>query len=257
MKRAWWIAAPVAVALMLAASSQPYVTVYAPWQWTKQQVLADSEEFRIPVADYPEYTHSARVQVAGFQKLSPGAIAGITPLEGFDVWAVLTQWQAPTDSILAGCQMWSTDDQGTEYPLMDRVLGGVVDPRLSTFSACTPPGEEGPQLEWDMDNHPDDMNQLTLTPGEPRPESWEKLTLLSMPAGTQPEALHIGWDKPAYVSLPLPEPEEFLSEEQLASFAGAGLGAAAGSFTSDPNSDSDTSDPNSGSDTSEPDTSGE
>ena len=39
MRWTWWATAPIAVAVMFAASSQSLVDNYLPWTWSKEQVV--------------------------------------------------------------------------------------------------------------------------------------------------------------------------------------------------------------------------
>lgn len=197
-----WAGAVGAVGLMWAASAEPVVDVYLPWEWTKK---AAGENFDVPVKDYPEHRHAAEVKVAGFQKIEPGDFPEITAPEGFDMWAVLTEWSAPKESILKGCELWAIGDDGSTYPLGQWAIGM---PDLQ--EGCVPPGKEGPSLEWDIDAHPDDMTTLTLTDGSPRPKSWKKISVIVAPAGVTPKELRFGWDQPRFMTLPLPEPKPFV-----------------------------------------------
>ena len=43
MKWYWWLSAPVAAGLMLAASSQPYFSLVKPNSWSNEMVVAPGE----------------------------------------------------------------------------------------------------------------------------------------------------------------------------------------------------------------------
>lgn len=227
MKNVYWsLAAVPACALMLAASSQPLVDYYLPWEWTKEKVIPasaqegdDEASFSFPVSDYEEYSHAGTVSVKGFQLIDPADFPELVLPQRFSAWAVLTQWAAPEESILYGCRLWATADDGNKYRMSNSVLSdGMPDPNIDTAYGCTPPDASGPKLSWDQENFPDDFTKLALDPGEPRPEEYRKLTVIVVPDGVQPTQLHIGWEQPHMLTVELPEPRNFVD--------GAGDGAA-------------------------------
>ncbi|UIZ92444.1 hypothetical protein JZY91_01140 [Corynebacterium sp. CNCTC7651] len=207
MRKAWWVAAPVAVAAMLAASAQPYFSLYRPWAWTQEHVVrADSAgSFSLPLPDAGEgAAHAASVEVVGFQLLDDATEQriGVHAPDGFDAWLVMTQWSAPADAVLVGCRMWATGSDGRTYNLTDGVFAdSALVEDLSQASACTPPREGGPRI---------DPADGSVAPGDPRPEKWRKITPVAMPEGIQPTHLRFGWQEPHYVTLVLPAPADFV-----------------------------------------------
>ena len=202
MKAGQWAGAVGAVALMWAASSEPLVDIYLPWEWTRG---TDGAQFDVPLRDHPEHRHAAEVKVAGFQKIEPGDFPEITPPEGFDMWAVLTEWSAAPEAVLKDCQMWAIGDDDVTYPLAPWALA------LDDLSQpCVPPGEEGPYLEWDINLDISDPNAMVLMEGNPRPEAWKKISVIVAPAGVTPQELRFGWEEPRFMTLTLPEPKPFV-----------------------------------------------
>lgn len=205
MRKAWWVAAPVAVALMVGASMQPYFSIVRPWTWSDEELVSAGGEgsFAFPIADVEGAMYQAQVSVLEFQELNPkqqDVLEAHAP-EGFSPWLVLTEWSAPQESVLAGCRMWVTASDGREYQLVDRAfVEPVMQQDLSTANGCTLPGQGGP-LVGD--------GEIVEGFGDPRPDTWRKLTPIAMPDGVQPLKLHVGWEEPHYVTLVLPEPEPF------------------------------------------------
>lgn len=214
MRKIWWATAPVAVALMLAASSQPYFSLYKGWGYDAEQVVpASGGNFSMPANEWdvlPEMQkvdarHEAHVEVLGFQPVVDNAHTGIYPPEGFTTWVVMTQWDAPTDSILKRCEMWVTGSDGVEYHRNDLVFTGAKDPHFDSGYSCTPPREEGPYQSLDNGE---------IVVDDPRPESWKKLSPFALPDGVQPLELHIAWAAPHYATIVLPEPAVFFPPEE-------------------------------------------
>lgn len=212
----WMLGVVPAATLMLAASSQPLVDIYLPWEWTRNHDVAANTpaDFALPVPSetVPGQEHKARVEIKGFQQARLEDLPGVEIPDGSVVWVILSQWNAPEESILKGCQMWATGDDGRRYAVSNSILGGglLLDPNLDTAHACTPPDKEGPGLEWDMENYPDDPTKTMLDPGTPRPAEYKKLTLIVTPAGVTPQQWHIGWEEPQYVTMTLPQAQEFV-----------------------------------------------
>lgn len=213
MRWVWWATAPIAVAAMFAASSQSLVDNYLPWSWSKEQVIeaGSAGQFSLPATDThgnrvdtAVAVHAARVEVLGVQIVEPqevGAVGFESP-EGFDTWLVMTQWEAPADSILRGCNMWFSGSDGREYPRTDAPFSAPPMDDLSMTWNCVPPSKEGPGFSFEGN---------AVEPGLPRPEQWRKIHPVALPKGERPELLHVGWDTPDYVTLVLPEPANFLS----------------------------------------------
>ena len=145
VRKLWWVGAPVAAGLMLAASSQPYFSLVRPWTWTQEQVIEAGSpgSFDLPIADFDGARHHADIEVLGFQSVEDEIQIGLHAPEGFTIWAVLTQWNAPEESVLEGCHMWVTVSDGKEYLRKDKLFGTPIDD-FSAMHACAPPGEAGP-----------------------------------------------------------------------------------------------------------------
>lgn len=210
MRKIWWAAAPLSAGLMLAASSQPYFSLYRPWAWTQEQVVdAQGGQFSLPVAELPnpenpvevDLIHEADIKILGFQEIVHHEQIGIYPPEGFSNWLVLMEWSAPADSMLSRCSMWFTGSDGKEYHRADFVYSGDMDQNLKSVHSCTPPWEAGPQQDYYTGE---------VTTEEPRPDQWKKLIPIATPHGVRPEKLHIAWQEPHYLTIVLPEPEEFI-----------------------------------------------
>lgn len=211
MKRwAWWATAPVAVGLMLAASSQPYFSLYKGWAWTEETVIpASGGHFDFSadrweaLPDAPEVTarHTADVSIIGFQEIEHNEDLGVEPPEGFKTWLIFMQWDAPTDAVLQRCRMWATGSDGIQYNRSSLVFTGGYDVHLDDAYSCTPPREAGPKLD------PDAPDGITIE--DPRPGTWKKAAIFALPEGVKPETFHIAWNKPHYVTIELPEPEVF------------------------------------------------
>lgn len=202
-KAGTWAGAVGAVALMWAASSEPLIDVYLPWEWTRG---TDGTRFDVPVRDHPEQRRAAEVKVAGFQKIeNPADFPEITPPEGFDMWAVLTEWNAAPGAHLKDCRMWAIGDDRVTYPLAPwaSVMDDLREP-------CVPPGKEGPYLEWDLDRDITDPDAMVTVEGNPRPENWKKISVIVAPAGVTPTKLRFGWEEPRFMTLTLPEPKPFV-----------------------------------------------
>lgn len=215
MKKLWWIYALASTALMLLASSYPYFMLYRPWSWTREVVIASDAigHFELPVREVDNTSglpRTADVELRGFERVADDNPYNVYVPEGFDGWIVFTQWSAPTNSLLSGCQIWFTGSDGKEYEVKKQinptVAGGMAAPitnEVSVSSVCTPEGKGGPRYSW-----PD--GELDNT--SPRPEEWENLVAFSMPDGVHPTAFHFGWSPPHYVTLKLPESKPFLEE---------------------------------------------
>ncbi|WP_157731232.1 hypothetical protein [Corynebacterium glaucum] len=212
MRKIWWATAPLAAGLMLAASSQPYFSLYRPWALTKEHVVAaEGGHFSLPVGEWglqdtqatTDLAHEAEIKILGFQEIVHNEQIGIYPPDGFTTWLVLMEWNAPSDSLLSRCGMWFTGSDGKDYPRSDFVFSSDVDENLQARESCTPPRAGGPKQDWDTGE---------VTTEEPRPEQWRKLAPIAMPNGVRPTELHFLWLKPHYVTIVLPEPAEFIDE---------------------------------------------
>lgn len=140
---------------------------------------------------------------------------GLHAPEGFTIWAVLIQWNAPEESVLENCRMWVTGSDGKEYLRKDGLFGTPIDD-FSALHACTPPGEAGPVVRVGEIG----STELHLEPGDPRPGEWRKVTPLALPDGAQPEKLHFGWDFPHFVTVELPEPKVYVDAPADSSSSG-------------------------------------
>ena len=218
MRKLWWLGAPVAAGLMLAASSQPYFSLVRPWTWSQEQVIEAGSpgSFDLPIADFDAARHHADIEVLGFQSVEDESQIGLHAPEGFTIWAVLTQWDAPEESVLENCHMWVTGSDGKEYLRKDGLFGTPIDD-FSAMHACTPPGEAGPVVRVDEIG----STEMHLEPGDPRPGQWRKVTPLALPDGVRPEKLHIGWDVPHYATVELPEPKIYVDAPADSSSAGS------------------------------------
>ena len=209
MRKFWWATAPLAVGLMIAASSQPYFGIYRPWSWTQEHTVEaeTAGSFSFPVYGYESAKHTADIEVLGFQEVEREEDIGLDAPDGFTIWAVLTEWKAPEDSVLSHCEMWFLGSDGKEYIRSDSIFGGVgINENLSANDSCTPPGETGPEVVAEGA----DFDDFVLEPGTPRPETWRKVVPIAMPDGVQPEKVYFGWNKPHYVALVLPEPKNYV-----------------------------------------------
>lgn len=232
MKKIWWATAPVAAALMIGASSQIYVDLYKPRSSRDVTLIAPGEQghFSFPLSGTDGATRTADVEVIGFQSLDKVNDIGLEAPENFTPWLVLTQWHAPEDSVLAPCMMSVTGSDGRHYRLFNAIFAPITNREISDIldlgSACTPSDASGPELEVSQHN----PQETLVVPGTPRPEKWRKLSPVALPDGVAPVELTIEWT-PYYVTLVLPESENFLDNPPPPSGAGASSeeGAASGS----------------------------
>lgn len=217
MKWYWWLSAPVAAGLMLAASSQPYFSLVKPNSWSNEIVAAPGEtaSFDFPVG-FEDARRAASVRVVDFEKLGPDNPLGFTTKDGFDVWVAMTEWEARPDSILVRCRARAEGSDGREYPSDKTMLEGNLENQklLGMDDDCVPPGEEGPNVRGVEFMSEEEM----IDPGSPRPEKWKRLNAIVVPHGVQPRTLTFSWAVPDCVTLELPEPEDFL-EKRLSSAA--------------------------------------
>ena len=65
VRKLWWLGAPVAAGLMLAASSQPYFSLVRPWTWSQEQVIEAGSPGNIdlPIADFDGARRHADLEV--------------------------------------------------------------------------------------------------------------------------------------------------------------------------------------------------
>lgn len=226
----WWVSAPFAAALMFMASSQPYFTVYKPWSWTRENVLETGKpsSFDLPVKEIDNpagLPRTAEVELRGFERIEDDNTYGVDVPEGFDGWILFTQWKAPEDALLSGCEIWFTGSDGRRYQQEETLIPATpgknrpkVPDEIRKGPGCTPRMQSGPRYTWP---------EGELENRFPRPEEWENLINIVMPDGVQPTEFHFAWGPPHYVTLELPASMPFV-EELLAdsssgsdSFAGA------------------------------------
>lgn len=215
MTMRWWFGAVAAVTLMLAASARPYFMVYQPHSWTREHQLQmpGPSRFDLPIEEVDNYANLPRVgviELGGLERVEDDNNFGVYVPAEFDGWILLTHWNAPPDSLLAGCQVWFTGSDGRKYELPEQILldtpgatAGVLPDEARQTPTCTPQWQSGPRYSW-----PDgELENLY-----PRPEKWENLIAISMPDGVRPTEFHFGWSTPHYVTVRLPESKPFLDD---------------------------------------------
>mgnify|MGYP006948300701 FL=1 len=211
MRKLWWLTAPVAAGLMMTASSQPYFTLVKPNSWSNEILAAPGEtaSFDFPVG-FEDARRAASVRVLKFEKLDPDNQLSFTAVDGFDVWVVLTQWEAPPDSVLVRCVVWAIGSDGRKYDSVKTVWDGERDNyrALGMDDDCVPPDQAGPKVRGVEFMSEEEM----IDPGSPRPEKWKKLNAIVVPHGVQPREMTIYWAAPDAVTLELPEPEDFVDK---------------------------------------------
>lgn len=219
MKRRWWVAAPIAVLTMLLASSHLFVMTYLPWSWRKEHVISANGGSRIelPVQEIENPANLPRiaeVELRGLEQVGNGTVFGIDVPAGLDGWIMLTKWSAPTNSLLAGCQVWFVGSDGRKYSsigaLEQRVTGlrgWEIPDRYRLNSKCDARGFYGPRYRY---------QDGELEMGPTRPEEWENLTFVAMPRGVRPTEFHFAWSPPHYVTLKLPELKPFVVDYVVA-----------------------------------------
>lgn len=214
MTKRWWVRALLAVLVMLAASAQPYFMIYKPESWSREHLLyaEGSKRFDLPVQEVENIANLPRVaevELRGFEQIEDDNSYGVEAPDEFDGWLLLTQWSAPTHSILSGCQIWFTGSDGKTYGDMEILLSDLmrrstaIPEEIRTTAGCTPPMQSGPRYAWDDGR---------LENKFPRPEEWENLFSVVMPDGVHPTKLHFGWRQPHYVTLELPDSKPFIDD---------------------------------------------
>lgn len=210
MRMAWWVTAPVAAGLMMAASSQPYFTLVKPLLPVEVQRIeaGTAGDFSLPIDGFEDARREATVEVIGLERLEPGNKLGLSTQDGMDLYVAMTQWIAPPESVLYYCRIKTIGSDGREYPNPTLIVDGITRD-LSMNDQCTLDGKEGPKIRA-VEFLSDEME--IEQPAEPRQPRWKKLEPIVVPHGVQPREMQLTWDRHSYITFVLPEPEDFVDE---------------------------------------------
>lgn len=209
--RSWWqankrwtVALLPAIAAVIAASSFRYFHVYQPNTFSEAVSVAAGETAHFDrefVTEEHTFWRAAEVEVFAVQKLEEIDFPDFQPTADVELWAVATSWKAQPDVTLSWCETWLTDTNGTSYGNYSELIGDKnFDKNFSSMYACVPPEATGPDAPSIFDPDPQE------DPDNKRPETWRKVNVFALPPGVTPKTLQIGWEKPFYLQLELPEP---------------------------------------------------
>ena len=196
-----WLALLIPIlALALAASSFRLVSLYLPWQWSRPIVANDtSGVLRQNYLELDGVRRDREVRVSVLSLDAHESWGDAKAIDGGRLWRVELQLEAEPDQFLYGCEVELTDADGNRYDFR----GGLepVDAKhyfvAPVIIACAPQHALGPTVS----PFTDEVVESELE----RPRIWEQEVLIAMPEGVSPSGLRIGWNRPVYLELELPE----------------------------------------------------
>lgn len=194
--RLWVLLAIPSLALALAASSFRLSAVYLRWQWSQPTLLrAPGTYSQTFTAGTRTLQRTVQVGVAGVNRTDQ--VDGEYPAPGTVLWQIRLDFAASADQILAACEIELQDASGKRYS----VEGVKVDARGRPNPpwirrGCTPADAPGPTLDLDGGIVPSPI---------PRSQSWQVVTSVALPPDVQPTLVRVMWDRPAYLTLAIPQ----------------------------------------------------
>jgi hypothetical protein len=110
----------------------------------------------------------------------------------YDVWQVDLDFKAPTDSVLALCNLALTDEDGNRFTYDSYALGLTMD-----IYPCVPGDAVGP-------NHTMEGEQREMGgSGAPRPAEWSTTPIIVAPKGVEITGVRLWWTAPRYAQVSL------------------------------------------------------
>lgn len=202
MTRSWWrsnrwwlLALPLALVLMLAASSWRIETFW--WESGYHRAVASAEvgdfvdvhETGIDgLGDFPRDFRVRLVGVAPVEQFEPRLSATVSELpDGMAAYAVELDFEADPDQVMPHCQIILIDEDGVRYG-NDR-----IDPMGAVYR-CSPEAHPGPLGALFADDA-----REPAAPGTERPPSWTTAPLVLAPAGVRITEVWLGYDHPEFV----------------------------------------------------------
>lgn len=181
-----------ALAAAVLASSFRYLNLYEPWiegDVTDQSgavtlAAQDDDPDAVAAGSTATLTPTAITTVASGTGLD-GSTEVLAP-EGSTLWRLDVDVAAPTQMVLAGCEISLLDDTGRSYAVMTGSYSGRAVNSSYNAGACTPYLLTGRTLDLDG-------SYIEAEPGSERPESWSLTLFVVMPDGVPPTRMSVGW----------------------------------------------------------------
>ncbi|HRL50210.1 MAG TPA: hypothetical protein PLA49_12640 [Propioniciclava sp.] len=193
--RLWLVLLLPALALALAASSFRFSALYLRWEWSQPTLL------RAPGAytqTFSTGTHTLQrtveVGVAAVERAVE--VEGEYAAGGTALWRVALDFAAAPDQILATCEIELEDAAGIRYGVRGAKVNADGDPDSTwVHRGCTPADTPGPTVDFDGQ-----VREADTT----RPQRWQVVTSVAVPAGVEPTLVRVMWDRPGYLRLTIP-----------------------------------------------------
>jgi hypothetical protein len=191
--RFWLPAAPLALAVVLAASSY---NVRDHWydEGLRHELASASPGERVEVSDdYDDALGQTRrtyaVRLEGLQEPDtyPYDLEDGPPPAGARVVKVVLDWEADPDQVLQGCTVALADGDGRRYERVDSFSQGNM---------CVRSGHEGP----DAPASPDGVRGA-VEDGAERAPTWTTKSSFLVPDGVKITQVLVWWERPDYVAL--------------------------------------------------------
>lgn len=194
--RTWVFLLLPLVALAVAASSFRLTTLYLRWEWSQPTVLRAPGVFTQSFQDVEDVRRTRTVTLGVDQVARTTVFDEDQAAPGAQLWLVELTFAAAPDQMLDNCTIELEDAAGVRYDS----TGAKVDSRGKTESmparpACVPVDAPGPRVDF--------TGEVVPSPVE-RPASWQVQAALALPAGVEPTAVRVMWDKPGYAKLIIP-----------------------------------------------------
>lgn len=198
--RVWLILIVPLLLIAMGVSSFRLVTLYLPWQWSDPVVVKGSEgHFEQTFVDVDGVKRHRSVDVEVVSTQITDEFEGVAPVEGAVMWQVVLEFNAEPDQYLYGCEVELSDKQGNRYSYAGGLEASEPDGFYLTpyLLACVPEDAPGPRAEV--------LGEQIGEVGEERPLSWRQTVLIATPQDVVPTKVRIGWSKPVYLVLDVPQ----------------------------------------------------
>lgn len=190
-----------ALALALGTTAMHYATVYRPSAPTSAHAAGADGWSRMDVRLSPSGVDVHRVVAARITAQEDlGAVEEVS-LPGTHIVRLEIEFEAPSDSPLVSCGWRILGTDGDLYTpfAVGQPGGGSEENAALEQRSCVPESTPGPGYGFGDETVVEDP----FAEG-PRPQTWTRAVLVSVPDGVDVSAVRIGWEPPDYLELPAP-----------------------------------------------------
>ena len=190
-----------ALLLALGTAAMQYQSVYLPTTMSAPHTAEADGWSRLDVQIAPSGVPVHRVVAARIAaKEDLGPVQDVSQ-PGTHIVRLEVAFEAPSASPLVSCSWRILGTDGDRYtPLAVGEEGGGEGERAAfDQGSCVPAATPGPSYGFGDDAPVEDPSAAG-----PRPPTWTRVALVSVPDGVDVDSVQIGWEPPDYLELPAP-----------------------------------------------------